>query len=120
MNSSGVGKATIRGLQEIDTSKIRRNRVRRMDPIEATNGIVARFKTSTEPIAASHLAEKLNNLTQIKRNSVFLRPSRRPRFNPSIQIERASSGLRPESCDLRMNTFYRAPIGQEKWAIKHI
>ena len=120
MNSSGVGKDTIRGLQEIDTSKgmmqaggIRRNRARRMDPVETTNGLLARFNTVIE--AKQKLKEKF-----FKRNSVMLRPSRRPRFNPASQVERASSGLQPENGDLQMNTFYRAPIGQEQWAIKHI
>ena len=48
-----------------------------------------------------------------------LKPSRRPRFNPSAsEMAQAEAGRR--SCDLRINSFYGAPIGKEDWRIKHI
>ena len=50
MNSLGVGKDTVRDLKEIDVSKIQvsgmqRSRATRMDPLESTKGMLARFKT---------------------------------------------------------------------------
>lgn len=47
----------------------------------------------------------------------MLKPSRRPRpLRPSTKF----SEFGPESCDLQINTFYQAPIGQENWTVKHI
>ena len=47
----------------------------------------------------------------------LLKPQRRPReVRPTTKF----SNFGPESCDLQINTFYQAPIGQENWSVKHI
>ena len=58
----------------------------------------------------------------------MLRPTRRSRFNINQQV--ASSGNEmysgrgggtPNNLQINtFNTFYRAPVGRENWAIKHI
>ena len=49
----------------------------------------------------------------------MLRPSRRPRFNAAT-LASAENAFGSSNCNLRINTFYKAPVGKESWAVKHI
>lgn len=46
----------------------------------------------------------------------MLKPSRRARFS----MLGSTSAFGQNNCNLNINTFYRAPIGQENWSVKHI
>ena len=58
----------------------------------------------------------------------MLRPSRRSRFNLNQQVATSGNELfsgqgrdTPNNLQINtFNTFYRAPVGRENWAIKHI
>ena len=51
---------------------------------------------------------------------MMLKPSRRPRFNAAALVS-AESAFGQSNCNnLRINTFYKAPVGKESWAVKHI
>ncbi len=49
-----------------------------------------------------------------------LKPSRRPRFTHDMYDEAARGVFDFDACNLRINKFYKAPIGEEDWSIKHI
>ena len=48
-----------------------------------------------------------------------LRPSRRPRFNAHM-LSDEDAAFELDNCNLRITTFYKAHVGQENWAVKHI
>ena len=50
----------------------------------------------------------------------FMKPSRRPKPIKRRNMNGDFRNVGPESFDLRINTFYKAPIGAENWAIKHM
>ena len=50
---------------------------------------------------------------------MMLKPSRRPRFNAAA-LSSAENAFGPTNCNLRINTFYKAPVGKETLAVKHI
>jgi len=49
----------------------------------------------------------------------LLKPNRRPR-PLRANTRHFNNEYGPESCDLQINTFYQAPVGEENWAIKHM
>ena len=56
----------------------------------------------------------------VKRQNMGLKPSRRPRFINEMYEEAARGVFDFDACNLRINKFYKAPIGEEDWSIKHI
>ena len=66
---------------------------------------------------------------QISLQKSMLKPSRRPRFHPTLAADElfpsflGDTGIE-DSLMLEdgqvMNTFYNAPVGRENWSIKHI
>ena len=51
----------------------------------------------------------------------FMKPSRRPKpMRRRLQTGDNYGNGDANGCNLRINTFYGAPIGAENWAIKHI
>ena len=96
-------------------------------PLQRGQTFISRYNVGQDNDVNGHgtgMATHTTDLDQSKmsvfssrHNRGMLKPSRRPRpLRPNTKF----SEFGPESCDLQINTFYQAPIGQENWAVKHI
>ena len=77
----------------------------------------------------SRLKQQHQQAPQISLQKSMLKPSRRPRFHPTLAADELfpsflgdtgiENSFMPEDGQV-MNTFYNAPVGRENWSIKHI